>query len=154
MRRYYTRVCNFYHGKKSEVLVNKRKTIPLNGNKKISFDHIEIITRKSKKRISIDQIKNLSKNLKKKINSDIKKIKSWCASFMKFLNMNTAINIKFNLSPSDQSAEDKTYNINIQKTINGVTTNLDPLNKHFFSSDSYLDLVNLKLQHYASSIFK
>jgi DNA gyrase subunit B len=85
---------------------------------------------------------------------DIKKIKSWCASFMKFLNMNTPINIKFNLSPSDQSAEDKTYNINIQKTINGVTTNLDPLNKHFFSSDSYLDLVNLKLQHYASSIFK
>ena len=52
MKRYYTRVCNFYYGKESELLVNKKKTIPLNGNKKLSFDHVEIISRISKKNIT------------------------------------------------------------------------------------------------------
>ena len=92
--------------------------------------------------LTIDDLKN------------IKKIKSWCATFMKFLNSNTAINIKFEISPSPQPAEDKTFNINISKTINGVSTELDPLNKHFFSSDSYTDLVKLNLQDYATSNFK
>ena len=76
MPRYYTRVCNFYYGKHSIKLVNQRKTLPLNQKKEISFDQIEILTRKSKKIISINQIKNLSKSLKKKINFDLKKIKS------------------------------------------------------------------------------
>ena len=35
MRRYYTRVCNFYYGKESKVLVSKKKTLPLNNNKEI-----------------------------------------------------------------------------------------------------------------------
>jgi len=35
MRRYYTRVCNFYYGKESRSLVNSNKVIPLNGNKNI-----------------------------------------------------------------------------------------------------------------------
>jgi len=83
-----------------------------------------------------------------------KTVKSWSASFMKFLNSNTPINIKFDLSPSEHSTEDKTYNINILKTVNGVSSELDPLNKHFFSSDSYRDLVNLNLQNYADSNFK
>ena len=76
MQRYYTRVCNFYYGNQSKILVNKKKTIPLHQIKEISFDHIEIITRKSKKKISINQIKYLPNNLKKKIHLDIKKIKS------------------------------------------------------------------------------
>ena len=66
MSRYYTRVCNFYYGKESKDLVNKKKSIPLHQLKEISFDQIEIITRKSKKKISIRQIKNLSSILKKK----------------------------------------------------------------------------------------
>ena len=60
MRRYYTRVCNFYYGKKSKQLVIKKKTIPLSGNKEISFDHLEIITRKSKKKISIKKNKQFT----------------------------------------------------------------------------------------------
>ena len=76
MTRYYTRVCNFYFGKKSKSLLIKKKTIPLNQNKEISFDQIEIISRKTTKKISIKQIKNLSKLLRKKINSDLKNIKS------------------------------------------------------------------------------
>ena len=50
MSRYYTRVCNFYYGNHSKKLVNKNKSIPLNGIKEISFDQVEIITRNSKKK--------------------------------------------------------------------------------------------------------
>ncbi len=76
MQRYYTRACNFYFGNQSKILVNKKRAIPLHQIKEISFDHIEIITRKSKKKISINQIKYLPNDLKKKIYVDIKKIKS------------------------------------------------------------------------------
>ena len=75
MSRYYTRVCNFYYGSQSKNLVSKKKSIPIHQIKEISFDQIEIITRKSKKKISIKEIKYLSKSLKKKINFDLKKIK-------------------------------------------------------------------------------
>ena len=50
MRRYYTRACNFYYGKKSKNLVDKKRSLPLNGNKEISFDYVEIISRQSKKK--------------------------------------------------------------------------------------------------------
>ena len=76
MQRYYTRACNFYYGDQSKILVNKKRAIPLHQIKEISFDHIEIITRKSKKKIYINQIKYLPNDLKKKIYLDIKKIKS------------------------------------------------------------------------------
>ena len=84
MSRYYTRVCNFYYGNHSRKLVNKKKTIALNQIKEISFDQIEIFTRKSKRIIFINQIKNLSKSLKKKINFDLKKIKSKKKNFSNF----------------------------------------------------------------------
>ena len=76
MQRYYTRACNFYYGDQSRILVSKKKTIPLHQIKEISFDHIEIISRKSKKKISINQIKYLPNDLKKKVNLDLKKIKT------------------------------------------------------------------------------
>ncbi len=50
MSRYYTRVCNFYYGNESKKLVEKKKSIALHQIKEISFDQIEIITRKSKKK--------------------------------------------------------------------------------------------------------
>ena len=83
MPRYYTRVCNFYYGSHSRDLVNKKKAYPLHQIKEISFDQIEIISRKSKKKISINQIKYLSKPLKKKINFDLKKIRSKKKKFFK-----------------------------------------------------------------------
>ena len=76
MTRYYTRVCNFYYGKNSVNLVNSKISLPLNGNKFISFDEIEIITRNSKKKIKINKIKYLPIDIKKKINKDIKIISS------------------------------------------------------------------------------
>ena len=84
MPRYYTRMCNFYYGKHSKELVNKKKAIPLNQIKEISFDQIEILTRRSKRKVFINQIKNLSKSLKKKINFDLKKIKLKKKKFFKF----------------------------------------------------------------------
>ena len=76
MPRYYTRVCNFYYGKVSKNLVKKNKSIPLHQIKEVSFDQIEIITRKSKKKISVHKIKELPKKLRNKINLDLNKIKS------------------------------------------------------------------------------
>ena len=74
MSRYYTRACNFYYGSKSKTLVKKKKTLPLNGNSEISFDKIEIISRKSSKTINLNKIHKLPISLKKKIKKDIKKI--------------------------------------------------------------------------------
>ena len=74
MTRYYTRACNFYYGKESKILLSKKKTLPLNGLQEISFDHIEIITRKSKKKIFIKDLKKLSKKLQKQIIFDLNKI--------------------------------------------------------------------------------
>ena len=84
MQRYYTRACNFYFGNQSKILVNKKKSIPLHQIKEISFDHVEIITRKKIRRISINQIKKLPNNLKKKINLDLRKINSKKINFSNF----------------------------------------------------------------------
>ncbi len=74
MPRYYTKACNFYYGSKSKKLVKEKKAFPLNGNNKISFDEIEIISRSSKRKISIKNIKYLPNNLKERVNEDIKNI--------------------------------------------------------------------------------
>ena len=77
MRRYYTRACNFYHGRIARNLIKKKLALPLCGNKEIAFSEIEILSRKKKensKFISIKSIKNLGKNLKKVVQTDIKKI--------------------------------------------------------------------------------
>ena len=74
MIKYYTRVCNFYYGRESKILVDKKKSLPLNGNKEISFDQVEIISRKSKKKISINKLNNLPRFLKRQISLDLKNI--------------------------------------------------------------------------------
>ena len=72
MKKYYTRVCNFAYGKSSIELIRKKKNLPLNGNKKISFGQIEILTRTSIEIIDLKDIKKLPKSLKEKINKDLK----------------------------------------------------------------------------------
>jgi dihydropteroate synthase len=72
MMKYYTRACNFYYDNESRLLVNKKISLPLNGNSEISFDHIELISRQSKKKISIKKINNLPKSLKKQVSLDLK----------------------------------------------------------------------------------
>jgi dihydropteroate synthase len=104
MKRYYTRVCNFYYGKESKQLIFEKKTIPLNDNKEISFDHLEIISRQSKKKISIKKINSLPKLLRKQINSDLKNIKAKKNNFAN-LNFKKLPNIMgvLNLTPDSFS---------------------------------------------------
>ncbi len=129
MQRYYTRVCNFYYGKQSEDLVNKKKSIALHQIKDISFDHVEIITRKSKKKISINKIKNLSETLKTKIYSDLKKVKSKKKNFSNF-NFKKIPNILgvLNLTP-DSFSDGGKFNTK-KKSINHVI--------HLFNSGANL----------------
>ncbi len=74
MIKYYTRACNFYYGNISRENVKKKISLPLNGNKLISFDTIELITRKKKILIKIKNIKKLPFKLRNKILLDLKKI--------------------------------------------------------------------------------
>ena len=78
MRKYYTRACNFYHGKIAKRLIKTKKALPLNGKKTIAFDNIEILKRdKNKIKSQLIHIKNLNKlnsEAKKIIKNDLKKI--------------------------------------------------------------------------------
>jgi len=104
MKKYYTRVCNFYYGNKSATLISQNKTLPLRGNNKISFNQIEIISRNSKKKIKIEDIKKLSKFFKKKINADLKVVTKKKKNFSN-LNFNKMPNIMgiLNMTPDSFS---------------------------------------------------
>jgi dihydropteroate synthase len=86
------------------LLVNSNKTIPLNGNKNISFDHIEIISRTSKKKISINKINGLTKSLRRLIKLDLKKIRSKKKNFsnLNFLQIPNIMGV-LNLTPDSFS---------------------------------------------------
>tara|TARA_B100000900_G_scaffold396364_1_gene395577 strand:- start:388 stop:1437 length:1050 start_codon:yes stop_codon:yes gene_type:complete len=103
MTKYYTRACNFYFGSISVEKVNKKLSIPLHGNKKISFDTIEILSRKSIRRINIKKINNLKEEIKKKIIFDVKnisKIKKFKG--LKFSNLPIIMGV-LNLTPDSFS---------------------------------------------------
>ena len=74
MSSYYTRACNFYYGPISVEKVNKRLSLPLHGNKMISFDTVEIISRKGIKRVNFKKVKKLKTQIREKVLSDIKLI--------------------------------------------------------------------------------
>ena len=86
MIKYYTRACNFYYGNLSKELIKKKKTLPLCGNKEISFDQVEIFSKNknkiTSKVINIKKINILPKLAKIKVILDIKKI----VNKRKFLN--------------------------------------------------------------------
>ena len=74
MEKYYTRACNFYFGINSRKRIKRNLSLPLNGNNLISFDQVEIITRKKTQKICINKIRFLPIEIKKKVLFDIKKI--------------------------------------------------------------------------------
>ena len=74
MDKYYTKPCNFYYGKSSIIKIKEKKSLPLHADKLISFDSIEIITRKSSKTLGIHEVKFLPKELKYKVQQDLKRI--------------------------------------------------------------------------------
>ena len=81
MTKYYTRACNFKYNFNTKT--KKSNTIFIGNYKEISFDTIELISRKSKKTIKVKNIKKLNKNLKNKIFKDLKNI-SKKKNFLKF----------------------------------------------------------------------
>ena len=115
MSRYYTRVCNFYYGDQSKILVNKKKSLPLNGNKEISFDHIEIISRNKKRKISLKKIDGLPKLLKNKINEDLKILTK--KKKFKYINFTSVPNVMgvLNITPDSFSDGGKYINIKSAK---------------------------------------
>jgi len=76
--KYYTRACNFYYGSLSKKLVKTKNALPLCGDKRISFNQIEIFSKNKKKVttkiINIKKINFLPKSIKTKVVKDIKKI--------------------------------------------------------------------------------
>tara|TARA_B100001996_G_C18648553_1_gene588471 strand:+ start:711 stop:1766 length:1056 start_codon:yes stop_codon:yes gene_type:complete len=110
MKKYYTRACNFYYGKKARNLVKARKAFPLNGNKNISFDHIEILSRFNCRLLHIKKIKSLPLKIKKKINKDLLNISKKKKNFSK-LNFTKLPNIMgvLNLTP-DSFSDGGKYN--------------------------------------------
>ena len=109
MIKYYTRACNFYYGSISKDKIKKKLSLPLNANNLISFDSIEIITRKNKKIIHINEIKNLSYKIKNKIKKDIKLItKKKKFKGLNFLNVPILMGV-VNLTP-DSFSDGGKYN--------------------------------------------
>ena len=110
MSRYYTRVCNFYYGSTSKYLVKKKRTLPLNGKSDISFDKVEIISRKSSKTISIKKINNLPNQIKRIVKKDIKLI-TMKKKNIKYLNFKDIPNIMgvLNITP-DSFSDGGKYN--------------------------------------------
>ena len=103
MTKYYTRACNFYFGSISREKVNKKLSIPLHGNNLISFDTIELITRKNIRRINIKKISKLKAIIKKKILLDIKRIsKKKLFKGLKFSNSPVLMGV-LNLTPNSFS---------------------------------------------------
>ena len=110
MKKYYTRVCNFFYGDTSKNLVKNKKTLILNGNKKLSFNYIEILSRNTKKKIHIDKLKTLPEIIQKKISDDLKAINKKKKNFSNF-NFNEVPNIMgiVNLTP-DSFSDGGRYN--------------------------------------------
>ena len=94
MRNYYTRACNFYHGRAARRLIKFNKAFPLNGKKNIAFDQLEIFSREKRKvktrLIHIKEINTLNKNIKKIVKYDLKKIISKRRNFLKNINFKHA----------------------------------------------------------------
>tara|TARA_Y100000590_G_scaffold326081_1_gene370035 strand:- start:1350 stop:2402 length:1053 start_codon:yes stop_codon:yes gene_type:complete len=132
MKKYYTRACNFYYNKTSENNIKKGISLPIGGNKSISFDTIEIITRgKKKKQINIKKINNLSNNIKKKILIDIKNIcKTKKISKLKFRDLPILMGI-LNVTPDSFSDGGK---------FNGKISSKKKIDKLIFDGAKIIDV--------------
>ena len=78
MKKYYTRACNFFYGSHSKKLVKKKLSLPLCGEKTVTFNQIEIFTKNKKKIkskiVNIKNIKKLPLAIRDNVSRDIKNI--------------------------------------------------------------------------------
>ena len=124
MNKYYTRACNFKYGSIANKLIKNKQALPLCGNKKISFEDIEIITRNKNKIfskvINFKKINLLNKNQKKKVKEDLKKIISKRKNFLKNVDFsNTSIMGILNLTP-DSFSDGGKFN-NVRKSLSHIS---------------------------------
>ena len=108
MRKYYTRPCNFYYGKKAKNLIYSKKALSLNGKDNIAFDQIEIFSRKKRKIksnfIHFKEVKKLRKSVRKTVIKDLKNIDFKRNNFLKNVNFSeTSIMGVLNLTPDSFS---------------------------------------------------
>ncbi len=118
MRKYYTRACNFYHGRAAKNLIKLKKAFPLNGKKDIAFDRIEIFSREKNKvrvnSIHIKKVNKLNKKIRKIVKHDLKKIISKRKNFLKNINFSEpSIMGILNLTP-DSFSDGGKFNNNIK----------------------------------------
>ena len=103
MNKYYTRACNFYFGSVSQEKIKKKHSIPIHGNNLISFDTIEVLSRKNSRKINIRNINLLKNSLKKKVLLDLKQIsKKKIFKGLKFSNLPILMGV-LNLTPDSFS---------------------------------------------------
>ena len=78
MEKYYTRACNFYHGKLAKKLIKNKLAFPLCGKNEIAFDKLEIFIRNKNKIkikiIHISKVNTLNNKLKLSVKQSIKNI--------------------------------------------------------------------------------
>ena len=108
MEKYYTRACNFYHGKLAKILIKNKLAFPLCGKNEIAFDKIEIFIRGKKKIktkvIHISKVNNLNHKLKKSVKRSIKNIIKKRKNFLNKVNFSkTSIMGILNLTPDSFS---------------------------------------------------
>ena len=124
MIKYYTRACNFKYGSIAKQLIKTKRALPLCGNKNISFDEIEIITRNKKKIYSkivhYKKINTLSSLLKNKVKKDLKNIISKRKNFLTNVNFtDPSIMGILNLTP-DSFSDGGKFN-NKSKSLKHIT---------------------------------
>ena len=108
MGKYYTRACNFYHGKLAKKLIKNKLALPLCGKNEIAFDKLEIFTRNKNKIktkiIHISKVSTLNNKLKKSVKLSIKNIIKKRKNFLKKVNFSkTSIMGILNLTPDSFS---------------------------------------------------
>ncbi|MBC85425.1 MAG: DNA topoisomerase (ATP-hydrolyzing) subunit B [Acidimicrobiaceae bacterium] len=145
-------IANNYLVKIDNKLLNEKELVELLDNYSLMQTVISQFSSKRDKLI----LHNLAffNQLKIDLLKDRKSLINWAKSFTKYVNINTPINIHFDISASNSAGDDGLYSLEIIKSTNGVSSKLEPLNKHFFSSDNYLDLINLGFTNLTDSSLK
>ena len=124
MIKYYTRACNFKYGSIAKELIKKKRALPLCGDKSISFNEIEIITRNKdkiySKIINYKNISSLSSLQRNKVIKDLKNITSKRKNFLKHINfIEPSIMGIINLTP-DSFSDGGKFNKN-NKSLKHIT---------------------------------
>ncbi len=124
MIKYYTRACNFKYGSTAKELIKKKRALPLCGDKSISFNEIEIITRNKdkiySKIINYKNISSLSSPQRNKVIKDLKNITSKRKNFLKHINfIEPSIMGIINLTP-DSFSDGGKFNKN-NKSLKHIT---------------------------------